>query len=183
MRAKVIMLTPILAPSPVGTPWLTALAHAVTDSARGAMHVELISFAELARRETLQQNMSLRLLPFARKPEMPADVLSWEMPAALADADLVHIHHVFTRCGEMALLVAKQLHKPVCVSPGALSSSTLGVDLEILKLADRVVDLAELGVPVAAEETRPNEEDIRRAAVRLLGVYQSLLAETRAVAA
>src|SRR5262249_55613537 len=87
----------------------------------------------------------LRVLRAARRPSNPLDVLSWELPAAIADADLVHIHQAFTRCSEMGLLVAKQQRKPSCGTDHGGASSTLGWQLGILGLADRIIPYSNFG--------------------------------------
>jgi len=47
----------------------------------------------------IQPGVSLRLLPAAKFTE-PLNALSWELPAALAQADLIHIHQAAMRASE-----------------------------------------------------------------------------------
>ena len=89
--------------------------------------------------------MTLRVLKATRRPSNPLDVVSWELPAAIADANLLHIHQAFTRCGEMGLLIAKQQGKPVCVSDHGGSTSTLGTQLGSMDLVDRVITYSNFG--------------------------------------
>ena len=91
-------------------------ARGVVEASRGAYAVEIISFGAQPSCEVLYPGVPLRVLKATRRPANPLDVVSWELPAAIADADFVHIHQAFTRCSEMGLLAAKQQCKPVCVS-------------------------------------------------------------------
>jgi glycosyltransferase involved in cell wall biosynthesis len=121
------------------------MAHGVVESSNETYEVELISFGERERREELARGMALRVLKASRPPSNPLDVLSWDLPAALAGADLVHIHQAFTRCGEVGMLVAKQQKKPICVSDHGGTTSPLGDRLGALELADRVVAYSDFG--------------------------------------
>jgi len=114
------------------------LARGVVEQSAGAYEVELISFGTAPDRRPLLPGINLRVLTAARRPANPTDVVSWDLPAALADADLVHIHQAYTRCSEVGLLVAKQQRKPICVTDHGGNSSNLGLELGCLDLADRV---------------------------------------------
>lgn len=114
-------------------------ARGVVLGSRGRYRVEMISFGEAPQVRTLMPGLTLRVLPMARKPEHPLDVLSWDLPDALARADVVHIHQAFSRCCEMGLLVAKMLRKPICVTDHGGYSSALGSEIDALALADRLV--------------------------------------------
>ena len=141
-RRKVAFLTPLYFDERSclggGERYPLNLARGVVEQSGGAYHVELISFGDAPRRQVLGPGLSLRVLTASRRPNNPADVVSWEVPEALADADLVHIHQAYTRCSELGLLVAKQQRKPICVTDHGGNSSQLGLDLGILELADRV---------------------------------------------
>ncbi len=115
------------------------LASGVVLGSRGRYRVEMISFGETPQVRTLMPGVTLRVLPIARRPDHPLDVLSWDLPAALSGADVVHIHQAFSRCAEMGLLVARLLHKPVCVTDHGGYSSPLGAEIDALALADRIV--------------------------------------------
>ena len=80
------------------------LARGVVLASGGPFRVDLISFGDAAKRLTLAEGVGLRVLPMARKPANPLDVLSWDLPEALADYDLVHIHQAYTRCAEVGML-------------------------------------------------------------------------------
>ena len=66
---------------------------------RGATPVELISFGDAPRRQTLAPGVTLRVLPRRRPAAATRSTSSrGSCPTALADADLVHIHQAYTRC-------------------------------------------------------------------------------------
>ena len=69
----------------------------------------------------------------------PLDVVSWELPAAIAEADLVHVHQAYTRCSEMAYLVARQQGKPLVVTDHGGATSTLGTSVGCLELVDHII--------------------------------------------
>ncbi len=89
--------------------------------------------------------MTLRVLKATGRPSNPLDAVSWDLPAAIADADLVHIHQAFTRCSELGLLVAKQQRKPICVTDHGGGTSTLGTRLGSMDLADRIIPYSDFG--------------------------------------
>ena len=105
------------------------LARGVVLSSSGRYRVELISFGERAHQQELAPGVGLRVLPLAQKPVNPLDVVSWELPQALEDADLVHIHQAYTRCAELGLLVARQQRKPICVTDHGGYTSPLGTEV------------------------------------------------------
>src|SRR5579884_2018651 len=121
------------------------LARGVVESSRGTYAVELISYGEQPRVKRLFPGVTLRVLKAVRRPANMLDVLSWDLPEAIADADLVHIHQAFTRCSEMGLLVAKQQRKPICVTDHGGGTSTLGTRLGSMDLADRIIPYSDFG--------------------------------------
>jgi glycosyltransferase involved in cell wall biosynthesis len=129
------------------------VARGVIAAGNGEYHVELISYGPSARRETLQPGLTLRVLPASNRPADKLDVVSWELPAALAEADLVHIHQAFTRSSEAGLLAAKQQGKPVCVTDHGGNSSTLGMYLDTLSLVDLVVCYSRFGASLLQTTT------------------------------
>lgn len=124
-------------------PW--NLARGVAESSGGRYEVELISFSDAPDVRVLAPGVTLRLLTAAGKPRNPLDVVSWELPEALAGADLVHIHQVYNRCAEVGLLVAKQQRKPVCATDHGGFSSPLIKQLGLLDMVDRVVAYSDFG--------------------------------------
>ncbi|HEY7425727.1 MAG TPA: hypothetical protein VH682_15970, partial [Gemmataceae bacterium] len=72
----------------------------------------------------------------------PLDVLSWDLPLALARSDVVHIHQANTHTGEMGLLLAKLYRKPVCLSVQDRAGG-LGASIDFSALADCLVELGD----------------------------------------
>src|SRR5688572_16358423 len=75
------------------------LARGVAAGQAGRWRVELISFGPRPACRPVAEGVTLRVLTAAGRPEDPLDVVSWEMPEAIAACDLLHIHQPFTRCG------------------------------------------------------------------------------------
>lgn len=129
------------------------LAKGVVASSGGRYSVDLISFGPTARTYSLGPGLNVRVLAAARPPINPLDVVSWDLPAALADVDLVHIHQAYTRCTEMALLIAKQQGKPIVVTDHGGVTSSLGTSVGALELADAIVSNSEFGAALYRTST------------------------------
>jgi glycosyltransferase involved in cell wall biosynthesis len=129
------------------------LARGVVAGSRGACEVEIISFGNASFRRELYPGVTLRVLKAAGRPLNPLDVLSWDLPAAIADADLVHIHQAYTRCSEMGLLLAKQLRKPICITDHGGSTSPLGGQVGSLDLADQIICYSRFGASLYRSRT------------------------------
>ena len=121
------------------------LSRGIIASSGGAHSVDLISFGPTARTYSLGPGLTVKVLQAARPPLNSLDVVSWDLPAALADADLVHIHQAYTRCSEVGLLVAKQQGKPIVVTDHGGTTSSLGTSVGALELADAIVSNSEFG--------------------------------------
>jgi glycosyltransferase involved in cell wall biosynthesis len=121
------------------------LARGVVESSGGDFEVEVLCFSDRPGRQQLAPGLGLRRLAIVGRPNDPLDVLSWELPGAIADADLVHIYQIYTRCAEVGLLVARQQRKPVCVTDLGGASSPLVKQLGLLDLVDRVVAVSDFG--------------------------------------
>lgn len=128
-----------------GERYPTNLAKGVALATEGRYQVEMISFGTAHARVGLAPGVVLRVIPAASRPSNPLDVLSWDLPEALLDADLVHIHQAYTRCSEVGLLVAKQLRKPVCITDHGGESSRLGQYYGLVELADAIVAYSDFG--------------------------------------
>jgi glycosyltransferase involved in cell wall biosynthesis len=120
------------------------LAKAV--SSTGDYEVEIVSYGDGSRLETrrLADGVTLRILPTSARTST-GDRLSWDIIPAVRDVDLVHIHQIFSRSSEVAMLAAKVLGKPVCVTDHGGASSLLGSSHGILDLADRIVCYSSFG--------------------------------------
>jgi glycosyltransferase involved in cell wall biosynthesis len=113
-------------------------------AAEGTCTVELISYGDEQCTQELAPGVSLRVLR-GTAPSHPLDVTSWELVDALRDADLVHVHQVFTRGGEIAVLVARQLHKPICVTDHGGGTTRRLESSGALALADAIVAYSDFG--------------------------------------
>ncbi len=129
------------------------LARGVVESSGGADSVKLISFGPAARSYEIRPGLTVQVLQAARPPLNSLDVVSWDLPAALVDADLVHIHQAYTRCSEMALLVAGQQGKPIVVTDHGGTTSSLGTSVGALELADQIVAYSEFGAALYRTRT------------------------------
>ncbi len=136
-----------------GERYPTNLAKGIALATGGRFRVELISFGKAPARIELAPGVALRVLPAAREPLNPLDVLSWDLPEILAGVDLVHIHTAYTRCTEVGLLVAKQLRKPICVSDHGGESSRLGQYFGVVELADTIVAYSDFGASLYRSRT------------------------------
>jgi len=128
------------------------LARGIVESGRGRYAVEVISYDAATRQQTIQPGVTLRLLT-AVNGANPWNVTSWELPAALVDADLVHIHQAAVRASEVALLVAKQQRKPVCVTDHGSITSSVGVFHDRLDLPDRIICSSDFGASLLRTAT------------------------------
>jgi len=121
------------------------LARGVVESSRGAYSVELVSYGDAPRCQVLCPGVTLRVLRASNRPRERLDVVSWELPEAIAQADLVHVHAAFTRASEMGILIAKQQRKPICITDHGALTSILGLSLGSLDLADRIICYSDFG--------------------------------------
>ncbi|MGI8714420.1 MAG: glycosyltransferase family 4 protein [Solirubrobacteraceae bacterium] len=120
------------------------LAKAV--AASGEYEVEVVSYGDGRRVQTrrLGEGVTLTILPTDARTR-GGDRLSWEIIAAVRGVDVVHIHQIFSRSSEVAMLAAKVMRKPVCVTDHGGASSLLGSSAGILELADRIVSYSSFG--------------------------------------
>jgi hypothetical protein len=145
MNTIIAYLAPLyLADHAAPTPEVEALldlARGVVRHGEGACAVEVIVFGPAGWEQEVAANVRLRVLPIAYGGGHPLDVLSWDLPAALARADVVHIHQANTRTGEMGLLLAKLHGKPVCLS--GRTGGGLDEALDFSSLADCLVEMGD----------------------------------------
>jgi glycosyltransferase involved in cell wall biosynthesis len=130
------------------------LALGVVHASRGACEVELISYGDAPLRRPWYPGVTLRVLKADNRPANPLDVVSWELPAAIADAELVHFHTVYARSCELGVLIARQQGKPICMTDHGGYSSDLGMTLGFLELADRITAYSEFGASMFAGKTQ-----------------------------
>ncbi len=121
------------------------LARGVVHASGGSCRVQLISFGVHPARIELARGIQLRVLPTAGRPAHPMDVVSWDLPEALGEVDLLHIHQAYTRSAELGLLFGRLHRLPICVTDHGGLSSRLGVELGAIDLADRIVAYSNFG--------------------------------------
>lgn len=118
---------------------LERLAAGVAAAAAQACDIELISCGQQPGLRQLQSGVTWRILPESGWPRTPWDACSWELPAALRSADIVHLHDNYSRTCELALLIARQQRKAVCLTDYGVTANWLTIELELNKLADVVI--------------------------------------------
>lgn len=118
---------------------LTLLARNVVAQSHQAWSIDLISCGRDPGCQTLASGVERIVLPLSGAPRTVWDRVSWALPAAVASADLVHVHDGFSRSCEMALLVGRQLHKPVCMTEWPVEGYWLSGELALRELADAVI--------------------------------------------
>ena len=131
------------------------LSKGIVASTGGEYTVEIISFGPRSRVVPIAPGLTMRVLAVARPPLNALDVVSWELPAALIDADLVHIHQAYTRCTEMAILVAKQQGKPVVVTDHGGPTSALGTAVGCLEMVDHIISYSHFGKACYTKTSTP----------------------------
>ncbi len=129
------------------------LSRGIVESTGGAYSVDLISFGPKTRSYPIAPGLTAKILKAARPPINPLDVVSWDLPAAIADADLIHVHQAYTRCSEMAYLVARQQNKPIVVTDHGGTTSTLGTSVGALELADHIISNSKFGAALYRTST------------------------------
>jgi len=122
-----------------GEEHLLALARGVLAASQGRLSVELLSCGPAPECRPLCPGVVKRVLPWAGRPRTPWEAGSWQLPAALADASLVHLHDGFSRACEIGLLVAKQRHVPICLTEYGLVGHWLSIELGLQALADMMI--------------------------------------------
>ncbi len=125
--------------SPRGERHLLSLARGIVAASPGKVTVELLSCGPVPGCRPLCPGVVRRVLPWVGPPRTPWDAGSWELPDALADAALVHLHDGFSRACEIGLLLAKQRQTPVCLTEYGLTGHWLSVELGLHELADTVI--------------------------------------------
>jgi len=129
------------------------LSRGIVEGSGGTYSVDLISFGPTARSYPIAPGLNVKVLAAARPPLNSLDVVSWDLPAAIAEVDLIHIHQAYTRCSEVALLVAKQQGKPIVVTDHGGTTSTLGTSVGALELADQVISYSKFGASLYRTST------------------------------
>jgi alpha-maltose-1-phosphate synthase len=126
-----------------GERYVMNLARALRQVAGDEWLVDIVSYGPAPQTLQLEYGILLRILPVARPPRHPLDAVSWGLPGAIRNVDIVHVHQPFTRSGETAVLAAKVYGKPVCLTDLGGVASRVGFSLGIVELADSIVAISE----------------------------------------
>ncbi|HQU46667.1 MAG: hypothetical protein B7Z74_10640, partial [Deltaproteobacteria bacterium 21-66-5] len=118
---------------------LATLAQHVVAASGYGWSIELISCGSGPERRPISAGVDRLTLPVAGVARTVWDRTSWDLPAFIADAELVHLHDGFSRSCELALLVARQLRKPVCMTEWGIEGHWLTSELSLIELADVVI--------------------------------------------
>ena len=130
------------------------LAVGLTESSGHEFEVEILSFGAHPFTRSLTPQVNLRVMKAAATPANSLDQVSWELPEALASADVVHLMQCFTRTAETGYITAKLLAKPICATDLGGPSSPLGIEFQSLDLADRVVCYSDFGADLLKTTSR-----------------------------
>ena len=118
---------------------LMRLAQQVVAASGYGWEIELISCGSQPGTHAVSAGIDRVVLPTAGRAQTVWDRVSWDLPDAIDRADLVHLHDGFSRSCELALLIAKQLHKPLCVTQWGIEGHWLSTELQLRDLADVIV--------------------------------------------
>jgi glycosyltransferase involved in cell wall biosynthesis len=129
------------------------LAAGIVHASGGACEVELVSYGEESFRKPLRPGVTLRVLRIDSHSPLRLNLLSWELPEAIADADLVHFHTVYAMPTELGMILAKQQNKLICATDHGGYTSVLGLNLGMLELADRMIAYSDFGAALLRTET------------------------------
>src|SRR5580658_6478434 len=92
-------------------------------AADARFRVDLVTTGATAKVSSPQPRLVVHVLPVTLAGADPLDDLSSSLADVLEETDLVHIHHIGSRAGRLALLVAKLLGKPVVAGAPTLESA------------------------------------------------------------
>jgi glycosyltransferase involved in cell wall biosynthesis len=121
------------------------LARGLVVASGGDVEVELIAPAASPGRREIEDGVWLRGYEPHPLTAPYGEALSWELMAAVISADVVHVHQVFTRVGEAAVLAARVARRPVCVTDHGGGTSRQGRKLGLAELADAIVAYSRYG--------------------------------------
>lgn len=125
--------------SPRAQDHLVRLAQQVVAASGYGWSIELISCGRDPGRRSISAGVEKVVLSIAGSPRTVWDRTAWALADAIADADLVHLHDGFSRSCDLALLIAKQARKPVCVTEWGVEGHWLSGELSLRELADVVI--------------------------------------------
>lgn len=136
-----------------GERYVVNLARSVA-MARPDWTIEILSYGSAGQVRQLDARVVLHVMAAANAPANTLDTLSWDLPSAIRDADLVHVHQAFTRSAEVGILAAKLYRKPICITDHGGTTTRLGLALGSLELADRIVCQSEFAASLMRTTTK-----------------------------
>ena len=148
---------------------LVRLAQQVIAASGYGWSIELISCGSEPGRRSISAGVDRVVLPVAGSPRTVWDRVSCALPDTIADADLIHLHDGFSRSCDLALLVAKQAYKPVCVTEWGIDGHWLSSELSLRELADVIICHDQM-VAETLDTARPVELAACDVDIRRLGV-------------
>jgi glycosyltransferase involved in cell wall biosynthesis len=121
------------------------LARGLVRVSGGDVEVELIAPANEPGRERIEDGVWLRGYQSHSTQAGYGESVSWDLVEACIAADVVHVHQVFTRLGEAAVLAARAARRPLCVTDHGGPTSSMGRKLGLAELADAIVAYSRYG--------------------------------------
>lgn len=145
-------LTGDLERTPLGR-WAFSLAVALVQGRQ--WNVDLATYGEVDGRPAAPDRVVFRQLVPHMATRDPLKLLSWNLPDFVDPVDVVIVMEPFTRPGEVTVLVAKALRKPVVVFDTGGRKSTIGGSLGLLELVDEIVCSSDFTRSLLSPDTRP----------------------------
>jgi glycosyltransferase involved in cell wall biosynthesis len=126
------------------------LARGVARASAGTVEVEVVAPGNQSFRRAVDDGVWLRSCRVEPSVVPFGSAVSWELIEAVVEADLIHMHQVFTLLGEAVVLAARIFGRPVCVTDHGGWHSTAGRERGLLDLADAVVAYSRFGAAALA---------------------------------
>lgn len=126
-----------------GERYASTLARSVAAAARRSARVAMLAVGDSATTVDLD-GVTLQLIPASKNIEQ-LDTCSWAIADAIEQADIVHLHHPFTRFGECVSLMTRASNRKLLITHhGSITVDRETID-DILALADGVVAYSSFG--------------------------------------
>jgi glycosyltransferase involved in cell wall biosynthesis len=109
------------------------LARGAALAGGGDVDVRLITFGQ-PREFVREDGVTVRVVRPAGPAPTPFDQVSWDVAEALEDVDVVHVHHPFSRGGEVSIAAAALLGLPICLTDHGGRTSQLGASVGLQEL-------------------------------------------------
>lgn len=121
----------------------------------GAPHVavEVIAPAATPQLHELEAGVAVRGVCVHPPDSGYGQGVSWDLVEAVMEADVVHVHQVFTRYGETAALAGRVFGRVLCVTDHGGMTSRYGRRLGLVDLADAAVAYSRFGAGALGAST------------------------------